>query len=83
MYIFFSAQVDLVFEQDKGFWAAVQSFMSTTKIPIVLTSNDVKLNTKFEGRFEHYTFKIPPMVIKLFSYVNEKQRKKDHKIGLH
>ncbi|KAK3090730.1 hypothetical protein FSP39_014136 [Pinctada imbricata] len=55
-------EVDIVFEQDKAFWAAVQSFMSTTKIPIILTSNDSKLHTKFEGRFEHYAFKIPSMV---------------------
>ncbi|XP_061196703.1 ATPase family AAA domain-containing protein 5-like [Saccostrea echinata] len=56
-------EVDLVFEAfDKGFWAAVKNFMDTTKIPIILTSNDVSLPQKFEGRFEHYKFKVPPVV---------------------
>ncbi|XP_062603770.1 ATPase family AAA domain-containing protein 5-like [Saccostrea cucullata] len=56
-------EVDLVFEAfDKGFWAAVKNFMDTTKIPIILTSNDVSLPQKFEGRFEHYKFKVPPIV---------------------
>lgn len=57
-------QVDLVFEAfDKGFWAAVKNFMDTTKIPIILTSNDASLPQKFEGRFEHYRFRVPPLVL--------------------
>lgn len=56
-------QVDLVFEAfDKGFWAAVKNFMDSTKIPIILTSNDSSLPQKFDGRFEQYKFRVPPMV---------------------
>lgn len=56
-------QVDLVFEAfDKGFWAAVKNFMDSTKIPIILTSNDSSLPQKFDGRFEQYKLRVPPMV---------------------
>lgn len=56
-------QVDLVFEAfDKGFWAAVKNFMDTTKIPIILTSNDSALPQKFDGRFEQYKFRVPRIV---------------------
>lgn len=55
--------MDLVFEAfDKGFWAAVKNFMDSTKIPIILTSNDTTLPQKFEGKFEHYKFKAPSIV---------------------
>jgi hypothetical protein len=61
IYLFF--QVDLVFEAyDKGFWAAVKNFMDSTKIPIILTSNDTSLSQTFEGKFEHYRFKGPSIV---------------------
>lgn len=32
-------QVDVVFEEDKGFWAAVGSFMQNAKCPIIMTSD--------------------------------------------
>ncbi|XP_052071004.1 ATPase family AAA domain-containing protein 5-like isoform X2 [Mytilus californianus] len=53
--------VDVVFEEDKGFWSAIQTFMNSTKIPIVLTTNDVTLSSKFEGRYEQFLFKTPSM----------------------
>ncbi|CAG2239315.1 unnamed protein product [Mytilus edulis] len=53
--------VDIVFEEDKGFWSAIQTFMNSTKIPIVLTTNDVTLSSKFEGRYEQFLFKTPSM----------------------
>lgn len=55
-------QVDVVFEEDKGFWAAVQSFMASTKIPIVLTASDPSFLSNFEGRYEQYSFKKPTLV---------------------
>ncbi|CAG2216522.1 unnamed protein product [Mytilus edulis] len=56
-----SKPVDIVFEEDKGFWSAIQTFMNSTKIPIVLTTNDVTLSSKFEGRYEQFLFKTPSM----------------------
>ncbi|XP_021363391.1 ATPase family AAA domain-containing protein 5-like isoform X2 [Mizuhopecten yessoensis] len=53
-------EVDVVFPSDHGFWSAVQQFMATTKIPIILTTSDAGLVNKFEGRFDHYRFKTPP-----------------------
>ncbi|XP_064600712.1 ATPase family AAA domain-containing protein 5-like isoform X2 [Liolophura sinensis] len=53
-------EVDVVFEEDKGFWAAIQSFMNTTKRPIILTTSDSRFSHKFEGRFDHLVFKKPP-----------------------
>ena len=35
----YTFQVDVVFEEDKGFWAAVGSFMQNAKCPIIMTSN--------------------------------------------
>ena len=32
-------QVDVVFEEDKGFLAAIANFMETTKRPIILTTS--------------------------------------------
>jgi len=55
-----------VFEEDRGFWSAIQMFMSTTKIPIVLTTNNVTLSSKFDGRYEQYLFKTPSMVNHFF-----------------
>ncbi|XP_069124963.1 ATPase family AAA domain-containing protein 5-like [Argopecten irradians] len=53
-------EIDLVFPTDHGFWAAVQQFMATTKIPIILTTSDSGVVNKFEGRFDQYRFKTPP-----------------------
>eukprot|EP00127_Corallochytrium_limacisporum_P005970 Clim_evm47s215 gene=Clim_evmTU47s215 len=33
-------EVDLLFEQDRGFWSAVNTLLETTKRPIVMTSNE-------------------------------------------
>lgn len=63
-------QVDIVFEEDKGFWSAIQTFMNSTKIPIVLTTNDVTLSSKFEGRYEQFLFKTPSMVNISLQYLN-------------
>ncbi|XP_033744529.1 ATPase family AAA domain-containing protein 5-like isoform X2 [Pecten maximus] len=53
-------EIDVVFPSDHGFWAAVQQFMATTKIPIILTTSDAGVVNKFDGRFDHYRFKTPP-----------------------
>ena len=55
-------QVDIVFEEDKGFWAAIQTFMSSTKRPIIMTTNDAHFTERFEGTFEQLMFKRPSAV---------------------
>lgn len=60
-----------MFEEDRGFWSAIQTFMSTTKIPIVLTTNNVTLSSKFDGRYEQYLFKTPSMVKHFFLYFKQ------------
>ncbi len=57
-----SLQADVVFEEDKGFWAAVQSFINTTKRPIVLTTSDPGISDLVDGRHEITTLKLPPSV---------------------
>ena len=32
-------QVDILFEDEKGFWAAIYEIIATTKRPVVMTSN--------------------------------------------
>lgn len=55
-------QVDVIFEEDKGFLSAIQNFMSNTKIPIILTTSDPGFSSVFDGRFEHYSMKKPTLV---------------------
>ncbi|XP_058258253.1 ATPase family AAA domain-containing protein 5b isoform X2 [Hemibagrus wyckioides] len=52
-------EVDIVFQEDVGFLAAVKSLMSTTKRPIILTTNDPSFGESFEGRFQEVHFKTP------------------------
>ncbi|MCJ8730105.1 hypothetical protein PDJAM_G00114400 [Pangasius djambal] len=54
-----STQVDIIFEEDVGFLAAVKSLMSTTKRPIVLTANDPSFGESFGGRFGEIRFQTP------------------------
>ncbi|XP_032234369.2 ATPase family AAA domain-containing protein 5 isoform X2 [Nematostella vectensis] len=50
-------EVDVIFEEDRSFWAAVNSFMRNTKCPIIMTSNDVHVGC--DGRYEQLLFKLP------------------------
>ena len=51
-----------MFDDDKGFLSAVQTFMATTKIPIVMTTNSPVFTAYFDGRYETLTFRQPSMV---------------------
>lgn len=54
-------EVDVVFEEDKGFLSAIQNFMSNTKIPILLTTADPGFTHMFDGRYEQISFRRPSL----------------------
>lgn len=41
-------QVDVIFEDDVGFLAAIKTFMTTTKRPVILTTNGKRAHCNFE-----------------------------------
>ncbi|KAI4889130.1 hypothetical protein NFI96_015139 [Prochilodus magdalenae] len=54
-------EVDVIFSEDVGFLAAIKTLMTTTKRPIILTTNDPLFSQSFKGRFEEIRFKAPPV----------------------
>ncbi|XP_033630508.1 ATPase family AAA domain-containing protein 5-like isoform X2 [Asterias rubens] len=52
--------VDVVFDEDKGFLSAINTFMKTTKRPIILTTSDSHFSEAFEECCEMVTFHKPP-----------------------
>ncbi|XP_037544266.1 ATPase family AAA domain-containing protein 5 [Nematolebias whitei] len=52
-------EVDVIFEDDSGFLAAIKTFMSTTKRPVILTTSDPAFSKMFDGSFEEINFKTP------------------------
>ncbi|KAM8843567.1 ATPase family AAA domain-containing protein 5b isoform 2-T2 [Synchiropus picturatus] len=52
-------EVDVVFEDDVGFYAAIKTFMSTAKRPVVLISDDPKFKERFCCHVEEILFKSP------------------------
>ncbi|XP_035385380.1 ATPase family AAA domain-containing protein 5 [Electrophorus electricus] len=52
-------EVDVIFEDDSGFLAAVKTFMTTTKRPVILTTSDTTFSTVFDGYFDEIPFKAP------------------------
>lgn len=55
-------EVDNVLEEDCGFWSAIQTFMKTTKRPIILTASDKNFKDRFGGRFECFRLRIPQLI---------------------
>ncbi|XP_008413227.2 ATPase family AAA domain-containing protein 5b isoform X2 [Poecilia reticulata] len=53
-------EVDVVFEDDVGFLTAIKAFMTTTKRPVVMTTNDPSFNERFGCNLDEITFKTPP-----------------------
>jgi len=41
------SQVDVVLSDDRGFWGAIETFMSITKRPIVMTASDTRFISRF------------------------------------
>lgn len=55
-------EVDVIFDDDSGFLAAIKTFMTTTKRPVILTTSDPAFSTMFDGNFEEIQFKTPSVV---------------------
>ncbi|XP_077415797.1 ATPase family AAA domain-containing protein 5 isoform X2 [Vanacampus margaritifer] len=55
-------EVDVIFDEDAGFLAAIKTFMSTTKRPVILTTSDPAFSTMFDGNFEEIHFKTPSLL---------------------
>ncbi|XP_063079559.1 ATPase family AAA domain-containing protein 5 [Engraulis encrasicolus] len=61
-------EVDVIFDDDSGFLAAIKTFMSTTKRPVILTTSDPMFRTSFDGYLEEIHFDTPS-VTDLSSYL--------------
>ncbi|XP_010872770.5 ATPase family AAA domain-containing protein 5 [Esox lucius] len=55
-------EVDVIFDDDSGFLAAIKTFMTTTKRPVILTTSDPTFCNMFDGYFEEINFKTPSTV---------------------
>ncbi|XP_044037648.1 ATPase family AAA domain-containing protein 5 isoform X2 [Siniperca chuatsi] len=55
-------EVDVIFDDDSGFLAAIKTFMTTTKRPVILTTSDPAFSTMFDGNFEEILFKTPSLL---------------------
>ncbi|XP_070779404.1 ATPase family AAA domain-containing protein 5 [Enoplosus armatus] len=55
-------EVDVIFDDDSGFLAAIKTFMTTTKRPVILTTSDPAFSTMFDGNFEEIIFKTPSVL---------------------
>ncbi|XP_054463867.1 ATPase family AAA domain-containing protein 5 isoform X2 [Anoplopoma fimbria] len=55
-------EVDVIFDDDSGFLAAIKTFMTTTKRPVILTTSDPAFSTRFDGNFEEILFKTPSVL---------------------
>ncbi|XP_067229540.1 ATPase family AAA domain-containing protein 5b isoform X2 [Chanodichthys erythropterus] len=54
-------EVDVIFPEDVGFLAAIRTFMSTTKRPIILTTNDPLFGRRLKGHFDEVHFQTPSL----------------------
>ncbi|XP_029015494.1 ATPase family AAA domain-containing protein 5 [Betta splendens] len=55
-------EVDVIFDDDSGFLAAIKTFMATTKRPVILTTSDPAFGAMFEGSFEEISFNTPSVL---------------------
>ncbi|XP_032389610.1 ATPase family AAA domain-containing protein 5b isoform X2 [Etheostoma spectabile] len=55
-------EVDVIFDDDVGFLAAIETFMTTTKRPIILTTNDPSFKERFNPSLEEIIFRTPSAV---------------------
>ncbi|XP_020639283.3 ATPase family AAA domain-containing protein 5 isoform X1 [Pogona vitticeps] len=55
-------EVDIIFDEDVGFLSAIKTFMTTTKRPVILTTNDPSFSSVFDGCFEEIIFSAPSLI---------------------
>ncbi|XP_039680984.1 ATPase family AAA domain-containing protein 5 [Perca fluviatilis] len=55
-------EVDVIFDDDSGFLAAIKTFMTTTKRPVIMTTSDPAFSTMFDGNFEEIHFQTPSVL---------------------
>ncbi|KAM8771979.1 ATPase family AAA domain-containing protein 5b [Acanthopagrus schlegelii] len=55
-------EVDVIFDADVGFLSAIKTFMTTTKRPVVLTTNDPTFRERFSCSLVEIIFKTPSAV---------------------
>ncbi|KAG8014881.1 ATPase family AAA domain-containing protein 5 [Nibea albiflora] len=58
-------EVDVIFDEDVGFLAAIKTFMTTTRRPVVLTTNDPSFRERFSCSLEEMIFKPPSALVAL------------------
>ncbi|KAK2893932.1 ATPase family AAA domain-containing protein 5 isoform X1 [Channa argus] len=61
-------EVDVIFDDDSGFLAAIKTFMTTTKRPVILTTSDPAFSSMFDGNFQEIHFRTPS-VLNVGSYL--------------
>ncbi|XP_029993496.1 ATPase family AAA domain-containing protein 5b isoform X2 [Sphaeramia orbicularis] len=61
-------EVDVIFDDDVGFLIAIKTFMTTTKRPVILTTNDHLFRERFNCSLEEIVFK-PLSVADVCSYL--------------
>ncbi|XP_037545786.1 ATPase family AAA domain-containing protein 5b, partial [Nematolebias whitei] len=66
-------EVDIIFEDDVGFLAAIKTFMTTTQRPVILTTNDSSFKERFDRSLEEIIFKTPSAV-NVCSYLQQVSR---------
>lgn len=54
-------EVDVVFEDDVGFHAAIKTLMATTKRPVILTTTDPLFRERFNRNLDEIIFQAPTM----------------------
>ncbi|XP_056315828.1 ATPase family AAA domain-containing protein 5b [Danio aesculapii] len=54
-------EVDVIFPEDVGFLTAIKTFMSTSKRPIILTTNDPLFGSRLKGNFDEIHFRTPSL----------------------
>ena len=57
-------QIDIAFEEDKGFLAAIVALTRVAKRPIILTSNDPNITLPTDSEFLILKFKPPKMEVR-------------------
>jgi len=66
--IVFDLQVDVVLSDDRGFWNAIETFMSISKRPIVMTASDRHFISRFPCHVELLMLHTPQHVCPFYFF---------------